>query len=55
VADIGGGDGIISKMIAKGLNASRIDMYDPFVSENRKVVLEGNVTTNFYRFDFNYP
>ena len=55
IADIGGGDGIISKMIAKELNASRLDMYDPFVNENRKVVLDGKVDTNFYRFDFNYP
>ena len=60
IADIGCGDGVISKQIALTLGVKTLHMYDPYVPEDRRFdflrLNDGETTleTKFFMYDFSH-
>ena len=47
IADIGSGDGIISKVIATEFEVKHLDMYEPYVLENTQFKSSDDCTFTF--------
>ena len=52
MADIGAGDGIISKVCAQLLNVAQLDMYEPYVQENAFYKPDTKIKFGFHTFPF---